>query len=343
MRLATAGAGYFSQFHFEAWSRIPEIELVGSYNKRVERVAPIAARYGDPPVFDDFDRMLDAVKPDIVDIITPPVTHRAFAERALAAGCHVICQKPFTHDLDEARDLVGKAREADRILVVHENFRFQPWYREIARLIGEGLLGDLYQATFRLRPGDGQGEDAYLARQPFFRDMERFLVHETGVHLVDTFRFLFGSCDWVFADLRQLNPGIAGEDAGTVLFGYGNGFRAVFDGNRLSDHPARNRRLTMGELTVEGSKGTLSLTGDADILFRPFASNGTESIDYQWQDRGFGADCVYALQRHVIDHLVKGTPLANAAGDYLDVMRCEAAIYRSAETGRRTALAEIEG
>ncbi len=343
MKLATAGAGYFSQFQFEAWSRIPEVELVGMYNRRVDRLAPYAVEYGNPPVFDDFGRMLESVKPDIVDVITPPVTHHAFVEQALDAGCHVICQKPFTRSMSEARDLIAKAKQANRMLVVHENFRFQPWYREIARLLGENLLGDLYQATFRLRPGDGQGENAYRDRQPFFRDMERFLIHETGVHLVDTFRYLFGPCDWVYADLRRLNPGIAGEDAGTVIFGYDSGFRAVFDGNRLSDHRARNQRLTMGELTVEGAKGTLELTGDAEIRFRPFASNDAQGIAYEWHDRGFGADCVYALQRHVIDHLTKGTALANAAEDYFYVMTCEAAIYRSAEIERRTVLSEIEG
>ena len=55
------------------------------------------------------------------------------------------------------------------------------------------------------------------------------------------------------------------------------------------------------------------------------------------------ANRMLVVQRHVIDHLTKGTALANAAEDYFDVMTCEAAIYRSAEIGRRTVLSEIEG
>ena len=54
-------------------------------------------------------------------------------------------------------------------LVVHENFRFQPWYREAKRLVDAGMLGALHAVAFRLRPGDGQGPRAYLDRQPYFQ------------------------------------------------------------------------------------------------------------------------------------------------------------------------------
>ncbi|MEO0763052.1 MAG: hypothetical protein AAFZ09_14815, partial [Pseudomonadota bacterium] len=60
---------------------------------------------------------------------------------------------------------------------------------------------------------DGQGPDAYHARQPYFQRMPRFLVHETAVHWIDTFRYLMGEAETVYADLRRLNPAIAGEDA----------------------------------------------------------------------------------------------------------------------------------
>jgi len=118
--------------------------------------------------------------------------------------------------------------------VVHENFRFQPWYKAIKTELNEGSLGTVLQATYRLRPGDGQGRDAYLERQPYFRDMENFLIHETGVHFIDVFRYLFGEPQALSADLRRLNPVIAGEDAGHFNFYYDNGLCAQFDGNRLA-------------------------------------------------------------------------------------------------------------
>ena len=82
-------------------------------------------------------------------------------------------------------------------------------------------LGEVYQITFRLRPGDGQGPEAYLERQPYFQTMERFLVHETAIHFIDVFRFLLGEePSTVYASLRRLNPAIKGEDAGLMLFSF---------------------------------------------------------------------------------------------------------------------------
>ncbi|MEO1294188.1 MAG: Gfo/Idh/MocA family oxidoreductase, partial [Pseudomonadota bacterium] len=165
----------------------------------------------------------------------------------------VICQKPFCGGIEGGRRAAARAEADGRPLVVHENFRFQPWYREIRRLIDAGTLGALYQVAFSLRPGDGQGPDAYLARQPYFQRMPRFLVHETAVHWIDTFRYLMGEAETVYADLRRLNPAIAGEDAGHVIFDHDSGVRALFDGNRLLDHAADNTRRTMGEALVEGT------------------------------------------------------------------------------------------
>ena len=67
-----------------------------------------------------------------------------------------------------------------------------------------------------MRPGDGQCPRAYLDRQPYFQEMPRFFVFETGVHMIDVFRFLLGEVTGVFARLRRLNPAIRGEDAGLI-------------------------------------------------------------------------------------------------------------------------------
>ena len=82
-------------------------------------------------------------------------------------------------------------------------------------------------ANFRLRTGDGWGEDAYLGRQPFFRDYPRLLVYETGVHFIDMFRFLFGEIETVSAHLRRLNPVIKGEDSGQIFLTFDNGVRGA--------------------------------------------------------------------------------------------------------------------
>ena len=335
LTVAGLGAGYFSQFHYDAWQRIEGAQLIGAHDP-----TPAALEQNAPGVraFADAETLL-AQSPDIVDIITPPPTHRALIEAALAARPRaIICQKPFCQTLAEARETTARAHAAGIPLLIHENFRFQPWYRHLKGLIDQGLFGEILQLTFRLRPGDGQGPDAYLDRQPYFRSMPRFLIHETGVHWIDTFRYLLGAPDSVYADLRRLNPAIAGEDAGHVLFTYPGGTRALFDANRLADHAARNRRRTMGEALIEGTRASARLDGEGRVHLRPFQTNVWTPSPFDAPERGFGGDCVHALQSHVVKALTGDGAFENQAAEYLAVIETEAAIYRSAETGQRVPL-----
>lgn len=337
LRVAVAGTGYFSQFHFDAWGRLPGVEIVAACGLDPESLAATADRHGVRRRFASAAEMLDAVRPDLLDIAAPPDAHLALLEEAAARNVDVICQKPLGGDLATARAMVEIARAAGITFVVHENFRFMPWYREAKRLLAQGDLGEIYGIGFRLRPGDGQGPRAYLDRQPYFQQMPRLLIHETAIHLIDTFRFLLGEVSGVFARLRRLNPAIRGEDAGTVLLDFASGASGLFDGNRLVDFAADNPRLTMGEMLLEGSQATLRLDGFGALWLKPHGKPERRH-GYDWQRQGYGGDCVHALQRHVVDHLRHGAALENTGAAYLRNLEIEEAVYRSAETGRRVTL-----
>jgi predicted dehydrogenase len=338
LRVACAGTGYFSRFQYRAWKRMPDVALVGVANRTVDSARAFAAEFGIPGAWPDIPTMLSEAKPDLLDIITPPLTHLDAIRAAAAAGVDAICQKPFCQTLAEAEEACAIAEKAGIRLIIHENFRFQPWHRAISAILEAGRLGRIYQATFRLRPGDGQGERAYLDRQPYFQQMPRFLVHETAIHLIDVFRFLFGEPVSVYAALRRLNPVIAGEDAGLIVLEMANGTRTIFDGNRLSDHRANNRRLTMGEMLIEGEKGVLTLDGDGGLAFRAHGENEAEMIEYAWSDNDFGGDCVYLTQKHIVDHLIRGAPIENTGRAYLKNIRVEEAVYLSHAEARRIPL-----
>ena len=331
VRVAVAGAGYFAQFHHEAWTRIEDADFVAVADYDIDKVRAVGTK-----AYTDIAEMLDAAQPDLIDIATPPETHLDVIRIAIEKGVRaIICQKPFCGNLQVAQEACRIAAVSGTPLVVHENFRFQPWYRTIRQRMDAGDIGDVLQVTFRLRPGDGQGADAYLSRQPYFQKMPKFLIHETGVHWVDTFRFLLGEPVNVYADLRRLNPQISGEDAGYFVFGYENGIRAMFDGNRLLDHVAENRRLTMGECAIEGTLGEILLSGDGVVSVRRHGENVVCDTISAQPSSGFGGDCVYALQKHVIDALTKGTKVENDAVSYLRNMEIVAALYDSSEQGRR--------
>jgi predicted dehydrogenase len=330
VRVALIGAGYFGQFHIDAWQRMEGAELVALVDQD-----PSKAIEGVPHFIDAVE-MVVAIKPDIIDIASPPTTHLGLIT-ALAPVCkNLICQKPFCRDLEEAEQALVAAGDAR--VIIHENIRNQPWYAEAVRLVKNGAVGAPFQVSFRMRPGDGQGPDAYLARQPYFQQMPRFLVHETAIHWIDLFRAVFGEPDGVYADLRRLNPAIAGEDAGVIMLDYDDGRRAVYDGNRLVDHIAEDRRRSMGDLLVEGETGVLRVDGEGRIWVRRFGFNDEHEHPFEWEARNFGGDCVYLSCAQYLEAFRSGAQHPTEAQTYLRNIRIENAVYESAETRCRVTL-----
>lgn len=333
-RVACLGAGYFAQFHHDGWQRNPSAKLVSVCDLDLAK-AQSAGAAG----YTDLQEMLNKVRPDILDIATPPATHADAIVAGLKSGVKaIVCQKPFCEDLVQAKEMAKLAAAVQVPLIVHENFRFQPWYRLMKERMLAGDIGCVLQVTFRFRPGDGQGARAYLDRQPYFQKMPRLLVHETAVHWIDTFAYLLGTPRAVYADLRRMNPVIAGEDAGYLMMDFDGGVRAMFDGNRLLDHAADNCRMTLGEAMVEGTKGTMTLRGDGSVTLRRFGETDEQVILATKAYSGFAGDCVYALQAHVTDSLAGHVAFENLAQEYLQVREIEEAAYRSSEEGRKITL-----
>ena len=206
LRGAVIGTGYFSQCQIEAWQRMADVTLVALCDLSRQKARPFMEQFGIPKFYSDYRQLLEQEQLDFVDIITPPATHYEIATVAAACGVHVICQKPLAPSYEEAVALIGAMATTDVRFMVHENWRWQPWYRETKRLLEDGTLGRPFSLNFMMRTGDGWGEAAYLGRQPFFREYERLLMFETGVHFIDTFRFLLGEVTAVFANLQQRNP-----------------------------------------------------------------------------------------------------------------------------------------
>jgi predicted dehydrogenase len=329
------GAGYFSQYHYEAWSRIPEVAMVALVNREADRGREVADRFGIPRVYGwpELAAALDREKPDFIDIITPPETHGELVRLGADRGLAIVCQKPLAPTPQEAEDIVATARRAGVRLLVHENWRWQPWYREMRRQLDAGVLGELFSISIRTRTGDGWPADAYLARQPFFRGYPRLLVYETGVHFLDTFRFLGGEISSVYARLQRRNPGIRGEDAGQIVCGFASGATALWDASRYNEGEATDPRYTFGTVRLDGSRGHLELDPEGNLAFQPLGQ-AARPLDYPHDRRGFGGDSVHALQRHFVERLLTGAPFESSGEDYLRTIALVTACYRSQETGQ---------
>jgi predicted dehydrogenase len=340
LRGVVAGAGYFSQFHFDAWRRVDGVEIVSVCDPEIARARAAARAYGIPRTYRDVDTMLVTERPDFIDVVTPPETHRALCQAAGDRGVHIVCQKALAPSLEDATALVEAAEGAGVRLMAHDNFRFQPWHRELKRLIDAGTVGRLHAISCRTRMGDGWGPDAYLERQPYFRTMPRLLVFETGVHFIDVFRYLGGEVREVFARLRRLNPVIAGEDAGHLFLEFESGATAVWDANRYNESTAEDARYTFGECWIEGDAGALRLAEDGRLFVKPLGQPEREH-SYAHARRGFAGDCCHAALSHFIERLRDGRPFETDGRTYLRTLAVQEAVYASAATGLPVVVAPL--
>ena len=330
-KLVGIGSGYFAGFQYRAWTnRIPEVEVTAMCNRNIEKARPMMEEFNIPRHYTNYIDMLNEEKPDIVDIIAPPDTHLEMCKAAADRGIDIICQKPLAPTLEEAREIVEYVDRKNVRFMVHENWRFQPWYREMKELIKKGVIGDVHSMYFRSRMGDGWGENAYIPRQPYFRTYPRFLVYENAIHFIDTFRFLFGEVKEVYATLRKLNKVIKGEDSAKIFFRFKNGVEAIWDANRYNEPTVDNPRLTFGNCLMEGSKGSVRFYEDARITIQKLGER-EEEYHYEYSDIDFSADCVYTTQRHFIDCLNTGDEFETNGHDYLKSLAVQEPVYKSAE------------
>lgn len=330
---AIIGAGYFSQFQYEAWTRIPEVKIVAASNRTVTRAEEKCAQYNIPNAYSDWKEMIEKEKPDFVDIITPPETHLEICQYLAERDIHMICQKPLAPTYEESEAIARIAASTEARFMVHENFRWQPWYRKIKELLDDGTIGDLFSIHFLARMGDGWGKDAYLDRQPYFRDYPKLLVFETAVHWLDTYRYLGGEIKSIYAKLDRRNPVIAGEDCGLIICNFQSGGTATLDANRYNEALTDDARFTFGTLRLDGSNGHLQMDLNGDLLFKPLGKP-PEVIDYDHPRLNFAGDCCYHLQRHFIDQLLSNRPFESEAEDYLKTLKLVDACYESSESGQ---------
>jgi predicted dehydrogenase len=321
-----AGCGFFAQFHLEAWKRIEEVEIVAACDTDLARAQAAA-----PRAYGSVDEMLDRERLDFVDVATRPETHRELVEKVAARHIPAICQKPLAPSWEESVAIVEIAERTGIPFMVHENWRWQPWYRVVRERITAGDIGAPVTYRFRIRKRDGHGSAPYPA-QPYFRRMPRLLIYETMVHPIDTARFLFGDIDHVFACIEQRNPVIVGEDFCQLLLHHSGGLRGIADGHRFTDLAPDSPPL--GDACFEGESGVLQVIASGDVHL-----NGR----LIWENRvreGYRGDSVRATQQHFVEGLRHSVPLETNGRAYLKTVAAVECCYRSAMHRKAVALDE---
>ncbi|MEO2166859.1 MAG: Gfo/Idh/MocA family oxidoreductase [Marinovum algicola] len=141
LKVLISGTGFAGQGHADAF-RGAGAEVVGIVGRTPHVVKEVAEKMGIPYAGTDWQQALDDCKPDIVSIATPGGAHYEPIKQAIAAGCHVFCDKPMTDRADTAVEL-NELAEAKGVKTAYAaSFRYAPGVLHAKRLVAEGAIGE---------------------------------------------------------------------------------------------------------------------------------------------------------------------------------------------------------
>jgi predicted dehydrogenase len=318
------GTGFGTRVHVPAL-RAAGFDVVALVGRDPDRTARRAARADVERSFASIDAALASdARFDVVTIATPPATHESIAVAALAAGRHVVCEKPFAIDARAARAMVDAARAAGTVALVGHEFRWATDRATVARAIAAGAIGEPRVASLVQYVPLVADPAALVPEWWFDADSGGGWLGASGSHVVDQIRTWLGEFESVSATLgvtsRRPGAGTHGaEDTFTVRFRLRSGVDGVMQQTAAAWGPMSGMTRvagTRGSVWIDGegawiadADGTRPLPVDADLALPP-----AEAISDDPRHRYTHLELApYTQLLRSLRAAVDGTPLADSS------------------------------
>jgi predicted dehydrogenase len=353
LRVALIGAGNIATHHLPAYAQFPEqVDLVAICDLDEALARRRAHEAGVERVFTDVDALLREVPCDAVDICVTPDHHAPVALAAIAAGRHVLVEKPFALTLDDCREVVAAAAQAGVTLMVAQNQRFLPSHQAARAIIASGELGevravqtDSIQHWGALAPGHWQHDGARAGGGA---------VIGVGIHRLDLVRFLAGDVSRVLSAARRTaSPQFVNgaEEYAAATFELESG--ALGQAFAMA---SAFRSPWSEQLLVFGERGTIHASpAPGNVRSRAFVASERRSAPVgEWADQFGGFEPVdVAFEElpsesgqvneilHFASCCATGAEPLSSGRDNLGTMKLIAGIYESARIGAPVELADL--
>ena len=276
LRVGFVGLGHNGLAHIRAHRALGQSEVVALCDSNPERLARAGAEFGVSALYTD-ERFFAHPGLDAVSIHTGDAQHRAPFERALAAGKHVLVEKPLANTEDDVAAMVTAADAAPGHLKIQVGYilRFNPVFAAVYALAREGRLGDIFYAE-----GDYVHNLLYQAKQTDPRTGRNWYLEEEiplvggGSHPLDLLRWISGKevvRTWTYSNHLAF-PAMHHDDCQVALFQFADGTVAkvaALYAPRMGMAPYYNLRLYGTRGTVD--RDQVALAKDADDVHPAFA------------------------------------------------------------------------
>ncbi len=285
LSFAVVGTGRIAADYLHALDRVAELELVGVADRRRDAVGPVGERWSCE-TFASAAALLAATRPDAVLVAVPPVDHEPVVLECLAAGAHVLAEKPFALSTKSGERMFAAAQARQRLLTMSAKFRHVRDVIEAKARIESGALGTLVFAhnvfAAEVPMGDRWNSDLAVSGGG--------VVIDSATHSVDLLRYLFGPIEWVQAVRAPAAQTLAVEDSARLTVGFATGPLASVDVSWSVS------TRSPWYLEVHGTDGSLRLGWRGSVLER---KGEARPRDLSAGDSGGGYDKVDALGRQL--------------------------------------------
>jgi len=247
MRLGLVGYGFGGRvFHTPFIQAAQCVELTAIVARSPDKVAQIHRDLPGVAVYGSLTEMIEGNAVDKVAVTTPPATHKPLVLEAIAAGLHVICDKPFAPSLPDAQEMADAAKAKGVLLNVFHNRRWDPDLRTVQSVIETGRLGTVTRVHSRLDANDW----ATLETGP-----TGGLLRDHGSHFVDQMLHLLGPAASVDAQVDYVDTPEGPTDASYAIhLRHAGGAQSYIVGSKVNYMDER-------EIRAYGDKGTFKVNG----------------------------------------------------------------------------------
>lgn len=322
LRFSVIGAGGMGSGHVRTILDHPRAELALACDVNEAVLEPLAAQGVKTCM--DWQEALPAGEVDAAVIILPHHLYPEVVNTALARGIHVLKEKPFARDLDDARVMRDAAEQSNAILMVAGQGKYSPGYQRAKQIVAAGTLGDVFlsRAVITYRWG-GAINDNWRWRGTKALSGGVAII-DSGWHILDILTWLRGMPETVYCTTGQGNafPGDYDVDDRAVLaLDYNDGGIASVSISFICQPSAR-------QVFLHGTEASLEVV---DTCVRVHVGNETDSEVTNFAPMANGLAPQFEHLLHLID--TKASPVEGAREAY-DVQRIIDAAYRSAESKR---------
>jgi predicted dehydrogenase len=335
-RVGVVGLG-IGRAHLAAWRALADrFAIAAVCDLDLDLARKQGEKFGAAFVTARFEELLARPDLDVIDLCTPPMTHRELAERALGAGKHVVCEKPLTGSLADADALYAIAARGPGLLMPIFQYRFGNGLLRLRRLLELGIPGTLHVATVETHWKRGSDYYAVPWRGKWATELGGALTTH-AIHAHDILCSIGGSVASVFAHTAtRVNP-IETEDCAAATLRFASGALATLSVTLGSAVEISRLRFCFEHLTAESALEPYLPSADP-WTFSHASRQVAAEIDRALGDFVPGPEGFEGQFARFHDALLGKAPLPVTLGDARASLELLTALYHSAATGAAVTL-----